>query len=170
MAADLSKLGAGYGAASSFSEWMASQTGRQDAVTGMRQEYTRLMSQGVMKMLPPGPASDKDVALAREGFPKANADSAYLASFLRGMAKISAFDAALNNAKSEWVAANKSMRPAVADQEIYGVKVPRGATFSDFSSQFLKAKADEINAATSVAGRGYMQYAAPQTGGASGSY
>ena len=85
-------------------------------------------------------------------------------------AKISAFDAALNNAKSEWVAANKSMRPAVADQEIYGVKVPRGATFSDFSSQFLKAKADEINAATSVAGRGYMQYAAPQTGGASGSY
>lgn len=170
LAGELGKLGAGYGAASSFGEWMAAQTGRQDAVTGMRQEYTRLMSQGVMKMLPPGPASDKDVALAREGFPKANADSAYLASFLRGMAKLSAYDAALNNAKAEWVAANKSMRPAAADQEIYGVKVPRGTTFSDFSARFLKEKADEINTATIVSGREYMKYATPQTGGASGGY
>ena len=118
-----------------------------------------MMSQGVIKMLPPGPASDKDIALAREGFPKAGADAAYLASFLRGMSKMSAFDAALSNAKAEWVSQDKQLGPATKDLSVYGVQVPQGTTLSDFANRFLTEKAADINGAAAVSGRGYMQFA-----------
>lgn len=162
--------GTGYGASSSASEWLKSVTGNQDALTGLRQEYTRLMGHGVMKMLPPGPASDKDVALAREGFPKANADAGYLASFLRGMAKISAYDAVLNNAKSEWAGAVQHLGRAKSDIEIDGVKVPAGTTFNEFARKYLAQRADQLNSAAVVGTRGYMRFATPQTGGATGGY
>jgi hypothetical protein len=88
LAGRLEKEGGGYGAASSGMEWLKTATGNQDAMTQMRQEYTRMRSSQVSKMLPPGSASDKDIALAMAGFPPDTADAGTMASFLRGMAKI----------------------------------------------------------------------------------
>ena len=171
LAARLDKeVGVGSGKFSGISEWMKTATGSQDALTGLRQEYTRIMSQGVVKSLPPGPASDKDIALAREGFPPATADAAYLASFLRGMAKLSAYDAALNNAKAEWAGNVQHLGKSKTDIEIGGVKVPAGTTFNEFVTQFMAKRADDILNAATVGQRGYMKYATPQTGGATGAY
>lgn len=157
-------LGGGNGGFATTAEAWAKLTGRQDAMTAARQEYTRLRSSQVSKMLPPGPASDKDIQLALEGFPPANADSKYIASFLRGMAKLQQYDAVSNSAKAEWVNAVGHLGKPKSDIEIDGVKVPAGSTFVDFSREFMSRKADELAAAHAVKqvqSRPYMRFAQP---------
>lgn len=159
LAGRLESEGGGFGSFSTAAEWYAKATGKQDGMTGLRQEYTRLRATGVMKSLPPGPASDKDIQIASEGFPPANADAKYLASFLRGMAKTQAFDAALNNVKAEWVAEVGQLSRTKKDIEVSGVKVPAGTTFDAFSKQFLSQKADEFARDAQIQQRGYMRFA-----------
>lgn len=159
LASRLEQQGGGYGGFATAAEWVAKATGNQDAMTGMRQEFTRLMSAGVMKMLPPGPASDKDIALAREGFPPATADAKYLAQFLRGMAKLQAYDSALNNARSEWAGAVGHLGKAKTDIEVTGIKVPAGSTFPDFAKQFLAKQADQVAQSAQTQSRSYMRWA-----------
>ncbi len=161
LAGRLEKAGGGYGGLASASEWMAKATGNQDALTGMRQEYTRMMVAGVTKLLPPGPASDKDIALAREGFPTSTADAKYLASFLRGMAKMQAYDSALNNAKAEWAGAVQHLGRTKTDIDIAGVKVPAGATFPDYAKKYLQQQADRLSREIDGQSRGYMRWATP---------
>ncbi|MGB1373823.1 MAG: hypothetical protein ACPG6R_11925 [Aequoribacter sp.] len=80
------------GAFATSGEALKSIVGSQDAETLLRKQYASLRSSQAVKNLPPGVASDKDIALALEGFLPTNADPIAIASFLRGMAKLSAFD------------------------------------------------------------------------------
>lgn len=169
LASQLEAAGGGYGSFGSASEWIKKATGNQDGMTALRQEYTRLRSQGVMKLLPPGPATDRDVALAMEGFPPATADSKQLASFLRGMAKLQTYDAVLNNAKAQWFGEVQHLGSTKKDITIDGVKVPAGSSFNDFASKYVSKKAAQVNGANFVNSLA-EKYGAPQTGGASGSY
>jgi len=161
LASQLDGIGSSWGAGSSAHEWLKRATGSEDAVSALKREYTRMASQGVIKLLPPGPASDKDIANAKEGIPNANAAPEVMASYLRGMAKLSAYDAVLNNAKAEWAGAVQHLGKTKADIEIDGVKVPAGTTFNDFARGYIGKKADALNAAATVGTRSYMRYAAP---------
>lgn len=145
-------------------ELYKSLTGNQDAITQLRQEYTRIRSQGVLKNLPPGPASDKDIQMAQKGFPEDTADPAQMAQFLRGMAKIQQYDAVNKSAQAEWVNAVGHMGKPKTDIEVEGIKVPAGSTYTDFAQQFFKQKTEQKAAASavqSVQGRSYMKYATP---------
>ena len=168
LASQIDALGASWGTATSVNEWLKRATGNEDAVSALRREYTRMASQGVIKLMPPGPASDQDVKNAKEGIPNANASPQVVASYLRGMAKLSAYDAALNSAKAEWLGQVRNLGKARSDIEIDGVKVPAGMSFDDFARKSLARKADQINSAATVSTRGYMKYAAPT--GATGAY
>jgi hypothetical protein len=75
-------------------ELMKSVVGGEDATTQLRTEYEQLRMKGVLSNLPAGPATDKDVAIAQKGWPQPTASPAYIASFLRGMQKLRAIDAA----------------------------------------------------------------------------
>ncbi len=165
LAGRLEKQGGGYGAFGSASEWVKKQTGNQDALTQMRQEYTRIRSSQVSKMLPPGAASDKDVSLAMQGFPPDTADVKTMASFLRGMSKLSAYTAVTENAKAEWVNAVGHLGKPKTDINVDGVNVPAGSTFTDFAKQYLGAKVEQKQtqqAQAQVQSRSYMRYANPQ--------
>jgi hypothetical protein len=165
LANQLDKSGAGYGAFSSASEWLKKTTGNQDAMTQMRQEYTRIRSSQVSKMLPPGAASDKDVALAMAGFPPDTADAATMASFLQGMSKLSTYTAVTENAKAEWVNSVGHLGKAKSDINIDGVNVPAGSTFTDFARQYMDTKVSQRQAQQSqsqVPSRSYMRWAQPQ--------
>lgn len=145
-------------------ELYKSLTGNQDAITQLRQEYTRIRSQGVLKNLPPGPASDKDIQMAQKGFPEDTADPAQMAQFLRGMAKIQQYDAVNKSAQTEWVNAVGHMGKPKTDIEVEGIKVPAGSTYTDFAQQFFKQKTEQKAAASavqSVQSRSYMKYATP---------
>lgn len=162
----LEQSGATSGAAAKGTELYKSLTGNQDAITQLRQEYVRLRSTQSMKLLPPGSASDKDVENAMKGFPDENTNPNTMASFIRGMAKLSQYDSILNTAKSEWVNSVGHLGKPKNDLNIEGVAVPAGSTFTDFSKQFLKSKVDqraqEQNQAQ-LQGRSYMRFANPDT-------
>lgn len=170
----LEQSGASSGAAAKGYEVYKSLTGNQDAITSLRQEYTRLRSTQVTKLLPPGPASDKDIQIAMSGFPVETTDPETMAKFIRGMAKIQQYDSVLNTAKSEWVNSVGHLGKPKQDIEIDGVMVPAGSTFIDFTKQFMKSKTEQRaaeQAVQQVQGRSYMRFAQPQqTGGATGNY
>lgn len=151
----------GAGGSSSAGEWLSRVWGNEDAVSVLKREYTRIASQGVIKLLPPGPASDKDIANAKEGIPNANASTTAVASYLRGMAKLSAYDAVINNAKAEWAGVVQHLGRARNDIVIDGTKVPAGTTFNEFARTYLANKAEALNSAATVSNRGYMRFATP---------
>jgi len=95
-------FGAGIGA--NWTEGLKQFTGQTDAVSALRTEYIGIRNSAAMSNLPPGAASDKDVALALSGFPQDNANASTVASFLRGMAKLEAEVAQYEQAKVEYMA------------------------------------------------------------------
>lgn len=159
LASRLETQGGGFGAFGSAAEWLAKTTGSQDAMSALRQEYTRLRNSAAVKSLPPGPATDKDIELALKGFPPENADARYIASFLRGQAKLQQLDAVTNDAKAEWVAQVKSLRNAPGDVTVLGVRVPAGTSFADFSRQVVERKAREQSAMATIQSSPYAQFA-----------
>ena len=164
LAERLEKQGGGYGAFSTTSEWLKQATGNQDALTQMRQEYVRLRNNQALKMLPPGPASDRDIQLALKGFPPDTADSATMSSFLRGMAKLNQLSAVTENAKSEWVNAVGHLGKPKTDIVIDGVNIPAGTTFTDFARSYMGAKAEQRGTQQGqqqVQNRSYMRWAQP---------
>lgn len=161
----LEQSGAGSGSLAKGHELYKSITGNQDAITGLRQEYVRLRSTQTMKLLPPGPASDKDIQLALKGFPDETTDPKVMASFIRGMAKLQQYDSVLNTAKAEWVNSVGHLGRAKSDISVDGVKVPAGSTFTDFTKQFMKIKVEQKAQEQAVAqlqNRSYMRFAQPQ--------
>ena len=162
LASRLEKQGGGYGAAATAAEWIKQATGNQDAMTQMRQEYTRLRNTQAIKNLPPGPATDKDIALALKGFPPENADAGTIASFLRGMAKMQNYTATMEGAKAEWVNAVGHLGKPKTDINIDGINVPAGSTFTDFATGYmdkLAGKRSTQGAQQGVPGRSYMRWA-----------
>lgn len=144
----IESAGGGYGALSKFSEWIKGQTGNQGAMSQLRNEYTRIRNSQAIKMLPPGPATDKDIELAMKGFPAETADSRTIASFLRGMAKMNQRDAAYQQMQAEWVNQVGNMGSTKRDVEVLGVKVPAGTTFSGYASKNIgKALKHQANQA-----------------------
>lgn len=144
----IQSAGGGYGAFSRFGEWIKGQTGNQSAMTELRNEYTRIRNSQAIKMLPPGPATDKDIEMALKGFPSETADSKTIASFLRGMAKMNQRDAAYQQMQAEWINQVGNMGSTKRDVEVLGVKVPAGTTFNGYATKNIgKAMKTQSNQA-----------------------
>ena len=85
-------------------EWFSQNiTGNVDDTNLLKQEFRELKNAEVISKLPPGVASDKDIAIAREGWPGPNVSPAYLAAFLRGMQKIRVLDFAYQRHRSHFI-------------------------------------------------------------------
>lgn len=128
----------GWGWASSAREAFKGLYGGQDPITGLRNEYNQIVNQQAVKNLPPGPASDKDIQLAKQGFPPSSASKEHIVSFLRGMAKMQQAVAASEDRKANWISANGSLSPTRRDTNIGGVAVPAGTTFTEFNGNAVK--------------------------------
>jgi len=126
----------GYGKLSSLSEFAKSTIGAEGYETSLRQEYTRLRNTAAIKSLPPGPATDKDIQMALSGFPKDTSNSAQIAQFLRGMAKLQDIDASVANAKTDWLTQNNGTLTRSGKTFVAGdFTVRPGETFNDFSAR-----------------------------------
>lgn len=161
LAARMESEAMGSGLAAKGGELYKQYMGSQDAVTALRQEYTRLRNTQAIKMLPPGPATDKDIALAMKGFPDESSSPKAMASFLRGMAKLNQYAAVNESAKAEWVNAVGHMGKPKTDIVIDGVQVPAGSTFVDFSRQYMPTKTEQRGkeqAQTQVQNASYMRW------------
>lgn len=157
--------GGGFGAFSTFNQWLTNATGAQNYARDLRNEYARLRSGQVSAMLPPGAASDRDVAMALEGFPPTTADAKTIASFLRGMAKLGQYQAAMEDAKSNWASAVGTLGPAKTDIDVGGIRVPKGTTFTEFQRQSVQRAADNLGKTQqqqTIPSRSYWKYSGGQ--------
>jgi hypothetical protein len=167
LANQIDQLGGGYGSFATAAEFWANAVGNQDAMSAARREYVRLRNTQAIKNLPPGAASDADVAMALEGFPKETADAKTLSSFLRGTAKLSQIEAVNENAKSEWVNSVGHLGKPKRDIEIDGISVPAGTTYTEFAKDYIGKKTEQRGAQQAqqqVPQRSYMKYANPAGG------
>lgn len=147
--------------------------GSQNELSRLRAEYSRIVTpaaMGAYKTVASGSTSDKDIETAMVGVPKDTDNPERMASFLRGAAKLQVYDSVLNNAKSEWLGAVRNLGKAKTDIDVDGVRVPAGTTFKTFADQYVAKKVAEQTAASVLPSRGYMRFATPELGGATGSY
>lgn len=72
----------------SVTEFVKEVSGQQDIETEVRKEYDLVVKSGMLKYLPPGVASDKDVALVLQGLPDTFANGETARRYILGMAKL----------------------------------------------------------------------------------
>lgn len=92
-----------------FRKFMGWETERID---GLYAEWEAIRNKIAISNLPPGPASDPDIRLVLRPTPGANANANYIASFLRGMSKLKAIEAAQTKAKLDYIRANQDLAGA----------------------------------------------------------
>lgn len=122
-------------------ETLAAWTGFEDDVSAMRKQYDALVASQVIANLPPGTASDTDIALVRGGFPDSTARPEQVANFLDAMARVQRDTESQKRTESDYLAANRSFAPARADIVVNGVTIPAGTSFADASAIIYASKA-----------------------------
>jgi hypothetical protein len=107
MAARYSRLkptgGAGGKAIENFKTFM----GGQDEVSSLKTQFEGLVATGIIGALPPGVASDKDIEMAKSGFPNSGWSAEEIESWLLGRAKLQAFQSERSRFEAQWISENK---------------------------------------------------------------
>ncbi len=149
LAKRLDAAGGGYGAATSFADYLRKTTGAQSPLTELRQEYTRIRNSAAIKSLPPGVATDKDIELALKGIPPENANASTMASFLRGMGKMQDIEASVANAKTDWLANNNGVLTRARNTFQAGDYATKpGESFNDFTQRVVQDVSKRYSPAT----------------------
>jgi len=137
-AEQIRKAGLSGGLFSSWGEKYKEITGDQDGITKLRKQAMEIVNSEAIKALPPGPATDRDITLAREPFPTDKANGEYVANWLESVARLSAKKAEYEEHKAEFIAKNGSQRDASG-----------GTTLSTWKAkQEEQAKADKAKPPT----------------------
>ena len=142
------------GALVSFEEGLKAFFGSQDEVTEWRNRFQQVRVSEGLNNLPPGVASDTDVALAMKPLPPNNAPPSRIVSYLRGVERINRLGAAYNLFKSEYISNKGSPRSLIrswrktydietkdgkkrkiSEAEIYEAAINRGMSAADVKAQ-----------------------------------
>lgn len=135
------------------------ETERSDMV----REVTKMINSEVIKGLPPGPATDKDIELIKKGFPPATADGKTIGRFLDAMSNVNMAAAANKQMQAEWQSQNGNLGNSKRDLDVLGIKVPKGTTYQKFASSNMGEAVNQIDKMNSqqAISRGtasYMKY------------
>jgi hypothetical protein len=153
LADQIGNTGAWGGVFTSSADAIRKAFGTQDAPTLLRQEYIRMRNSLVSQSLPPGAASDKDIALQMEGFLPSNASPQATASFLRGMAKVQKITAEIETARGDWLTNNRgSLGRSGQSFQAGRFRTVPGETFAGFTDRVVKelARPPEGSAARAI--------------------
>jgi hypothetical protein len=161
LAARVLQAGGGSGGGTTIAQYFKNVFGKQSEWDQIRNEYVRIKNIQALKNLPPGPASDRDIKTAKEGLPPEGANADYIASFLRGMAKLSSIDSSIKAAEADWVNSSGSLGRPKKDINVQGMMVPAGTSFNEFMYIYLdkeQKKQDTKAGAEQAKTKGYMKY------------
>lgn len=128
------------GVAAQVKDFFVNAVGGDDAETVLRQEFTRARNSEVIKAMPPGPQTDKDVAIFSEGIEKAWASPQRLQAFLRGAAKVESIQSQINTAKADWLSTNRSLSRAKEAFTSGNYDVAKGESFLDLQRRIVKGQ------------------------------
>ena len=105
-------------------------------------EFTRLRNAEVVRALPPGPATDRDIQLISRGFPGENGSTEEIQQFLSAASRMATYEADYNRFRGMFMDANRgSMGRTQRRFEIDGVTIPAG---DDMSSAFRRVIGPQI--------------------------
>jgi hypothetical protein len=153
-------IGTPGGAFSTVGDWFDRATGNDTPEARARMELERFVNSEVVKSLPPGPATDRDIDLVRRGFPTRTSDSKVIAEFLDASARLGDLAAKTEQARAEWAETFGTLGKARTSGEVGGVQIMPGTSFNDFMSMQARAPMRQQGAQATAGGwsqRRYMQ-------------
>ena len=104
----------------------AKLTGSDTTLRDLRIRQNALVNSQVLKFLPPGPATDKDVEIVRQGAPTDMDNPETVARWLDAMANLERRNAQFNEFKAEWMSANGNPGQSRNGGQILGLDVKKG--------------------------------------------
>lgn len=112
-------------------------TGSETALRDLRIRQNAIINSQVLKYLPPGPATDRDVNLAREGAPSSWDDPEIVANWLDANARLERRNAQFNEFKSEWMSANGNPGQSRNGGQILGMDVKKGESLGSAVKRYM---------------------------------
>jgi len=132
--------------------------GDQDRTTAVRKSLDALNNRSILEGLPKGPASDKDIEMAKKPFPTSTDNPEYLAQYLRGKAKLSAIKAEKEYAKAAYMQKNDGLSvgfrehwEAITAEEGFMEKIAKDYDFEWLTPEVVEEKARVDTAAQDAA-------------------
>ena len=134
-------------AQSTWSKMTGSDTGLRD----LRIRTSQFLNSQALKYLPPGPATDRDVELAREGVPTNMDDPSLVANWLRAQARNEKRAALYNDFRAEWISAQGNPGQAKAGANISGLDVKKGESFASAAKRYMAKAEGQVTGGSSGA-------------------
>lgn len=125
------EFGAGAGLASRLWEVGKELTGTEDAKSAIRKQFAALAASDLVKNLPPGAASDKDIELLRSGIPSEFGDPRRVSEYLDTVAKVAESAEKFERRKANYLNRNGDLGAARETIQIDDIVIPAGVSFID---------------------------------------
>lgn len=116
----------------------AKLTGSDTTLRDLRIRQNALVNSQVLKFLPPGPATDKDVEIVRQGAPTDMDNPETVARWLDAMANLERRNAQFNEFKAEWMSANGNPGQSRNGGQILGLDVKKGESLGSAVKRYIE--------------------------------
>ncbi len=128
----------------------AKLTGSDTTLRDLRIRQNALVNSQVLKFLPPGPATDKDVEIVRQGAPTDMDNPETVARWLDAMASLERRNAQFNEFKAEWMSANGNPGQSRNGGQILGLDVKKGESLGSAVKRYMSMNTDAAPAQDST--------------------
>lgn len=128
----------------------AKLTGSDTTLRDLRIRQNALVNSQVLKFLPPGPATDKDVEIVRQGAPTDMDNPETVARWLDAMANLERRNAQFNEFKAEWMSANGNPGQSRNGGQILGLDVKKGESLGSAVKRYMSMNTDSAPAQDST--------------------
>ncbi|MEC9522000.1 phage DNA ejection protein [Escherichia marmotae] len=128
----------------------AKLTGSDTTLRDLRIRQNALVNSQVLKFLPPGPATDKDVEIVRQGAPTDMDNPETVARWLDAMANLERRNAQFNEFKAEWMSANGNPGQSRNGGQILGLDVKKGESLGSAVKRYMSMNTDAASAQDST--------------------
>ncbi|EIH5122640.1 phage DNA ejection protein [Escherichia coli] len=128
----------------------AKLTGSDTTLRDLRIRQNALVNSQVLKFLPPGPATDKDVEIVRQGAPTDMDNPETVARWLDAMANLERRNAQFNEFKAEWMSANGNPGQSRNGGQILGLDVKKGDSLGSAVKRYMSMNTDAAPAQDST--------------------
>ncbi|EOG7555115.1 phage DNA ejection protein [Salmonella enterica] len=128
----------------------AKLTGSDTTLRDLRIRQNALVNSEVIKFLPPGPATDKDVEIVRQGAPTDMDNPETVARWLDAMANLERRNAQFNEFKAEWMSANGNPGQSRNGGQILGLDVKKGESLGSAVKRYMSMNTDAAPAQDST--------------------
>ena len=119
------------------SNMFAKVTGTDTALRDLRIRQNALVNNQVLKFLPPGPATDRDVEIVRQGAPTDMDNPEVVARWLDAMSNLERRSAQFNDFKAEWMSANGNPGQSRNGGQVLGMDVQRGESLGSAAKRYM---------------------------------